>query len=167
MEYIDGVTLKDRWDGLTATEKGIVCGELKTTIAKISHLRQAPNDQFIGNINRGPLRDMVFTGTTFPPVGPFSSATELHDCMSNMFRWPAKLRQPDLNLANLLDPYRKMLPDHCPIHFTHADLNPVNIMVSKESPCRLMAIIDWEQSGWHPSYWEFFKAEMTVKWDSE
>lgn len=121
----------------------------------------------LGNISRGPLSDMVFTGTNFPPVGPFSSATELHDCMSNMFKWPAKVRQPDIDLADVLDPYRDMLPDDCAIHFTHADLNPVNIMVSKDSPCRVMAIIDWEQSGWYPSYWEFFKVEMTTKLGSE
>ncbi|RGP60212.1 phosphotransferase family protein [Fusarium sporotrichioides] len=167
MEYIDGATLEDRWVSLTSTEKEGICRELKTIITNISHLRQAPGDQFIGNINRGSLRDMVFTGTNFPPVGPLSLVTELHDCMSNMFKWPAKARHPNLDLADMIDPYRKLLPDDCPIHFTHADLNPVNIMVSKDSPCRLMAIIDWEQSGWYPAYWEFFKAEMTVKWDSE
>ncbi|CAF3524975.1 unnamed protein product [Fusarium graminearum] len=167
MEYIDGATLKDRWDSLTVTEKEGVCQELKTNITEISRLRQASDDEFIGNISRGPLSDMVFTGTNFPPVGPFSSATELHDCMSNMFKWPAKVRQPDIDLADVLDPYRDMLPDDCAIHFTHADLNPVNIMVSKDSPCRVMAIIDWEQSGWYPAYWDFFKVEMTTKPGSE
>ncbi|UZP36691.1 hypothetical protein NXS19_004507 [Fusarium pseudograminearum] len=167
MEYLEGTTLKDRWDSLTVSEKEGVCEELKTMVNKISHLRQAPGNEFIGSINRGSLEDMIFTGTNFPPVGPFSSITELHDCMSNMFKWPAKARQPDIDLANVLDPYRDLLPDDCAIHFTHADLNPVNIMVSKDSPCRVMAIIDWEQSGWYPAYWEFFKAEMTTKLGSE
>ncbi|PTD03060.1 hypothetical protein FCULG_00009022 [Fusarium culmorum] len=105
--------------------------------------------------------------SSFCPCWSFSSVTEFHNCMSDMFKWPAKMRQPDLDPADILDPYRESLPDNCPIHFTHADLNPVNIMVSEDSPCRVMAILDWEQSGWYPAYWEFCKAEMTTEFDSE
>lgn len=121
----------------------------------------------LGNINRGPLEDFVFTDTTFPPAGPFNSVTQFHNCMSDMFKSPAKIHQPDVDPANILDPYREMLPDDSPICFTHADLNPINIMVSKDSPCHIMAIIDWEQSGWYPAYWEFCKAERTTKLGSE
>jgi hypothetical protein len=87
--------------------------------------------------------------------------------MSDMVKWPAKMRQPDLDPADIPDPYREMLPDDSPICFTHADLNPVNIMVSKDSPCRIVAIIDWEQSGWYPAYWEFCEAELTTELGSE
>lgn len=48
MEYIDGITLRDRWGTLTSTEKEAICEQLKTFIAKMSHLRQVPDDQFIG-----------------------------------------------------------------------------------------------------------------------
>lgn len=48
MEYIEGTTLKDRWDSLTVPEKGSICEELKTTITKLSRLRQEPNSEFIG-----------------------------------------------------------------------------------------------------------------------
>lgn len=40
-------------------------------------------------------------------------------------------------------------------------------MVSKDLPCYIMAILDWEQSGWYPAYWEFCKAERTTKLGSE
>ncbi|KAI1008730.1 hypothetical protein LB504_001257 [Fusarium proliferatum] len=126
MEYIDGATLRDRWDTLSAIEKDGVCGQLGSMVTKMSQLRQAPDDPFIGNVNRGAVRDMVFTDTNFPPAGPFSSLAEFHDY-----------------------------------------LNPVNIMVSKESPCRVLAILDWEQSGWYPAYWEFCKAELTIEPHSE
>ncbi|KAF5637190.1 phosphotransferase family [Fusarium sp. NRRL 52700] len=167
MEYIDGVTLRDRWDTLSAIEKSGVCEQLGSMITKMSRLHQAPGDPFIGNINRGAVRDMVFTDTNFPPAGPFSSAAEFHDCMSDMFKRPATANDPDLDPASITDPYREMLPDDCPIQFTHSDLNPVNIMVSQDSPCRILAILDWEQSGWYPTYWEFCKAELTVELHSE
>ncbi|KAF5535017.1 phosphotransferase family [Fusarium phyllophilum] len=133
----------------------------------MSHLRQAPDDTFVDNINRGDVRDMVFADTNFPPAGPFSSAAEFHDCMSDMFKWPAMANNPELVPTSITDPYREMLPDDCLIHFTHADLNPVNIIVSNDSPCHVLAILDWEQSGWYPAYWEFCKAELTVEAHSE
>ncbi|PNP61593.1 hypothetical protein FNYG_13664 [Fusarium nygamai] len=152
MEYIDGITLRDRWGTLSAIEKDSVCEQLRSMVTKMSHLHQAPDDPFIGNINRGDVRDMVFTDTNFPPAGPFSSAADFHDY---------------LDPTSITEPYREMLPDDCDIHFTHADLNPVNIMVSKDSPCRVLAILDWEQSGWYPAYWEFCKAELTIEPHSE
>ena len=40
-------------------------------------------------------------------------------------------------------------------------------MVSTTSPCRILALIDWRQSGWYPDYWEFCKAAYTAEVDSE
>jgi thiamine kinase-like enzyme len=58
------------------------------------------------------------------------------------------------------DPQRQGLPDDSPVFFTHADLNLVNIIVSSpdDGPARVLAIIDWHQSGWYPAYWEYCKA---------
>lgn len=65
------------------------------------------------------------------------------------------------------DPYREMLPDDAQVVFTHADLHPSNIIVSPDSPSTIVALIDWEQSGWYPDYWEFCKAEYTAEIGSE
>lgn len=47
--------------------------------------------------------------------------------------------------------------------FTHADLNRKNIMVSaraeNNSEPRVVAILDWHQSGWYPLDWEWLKAQ--------
>jgi len=60
----------------------------------------------------------------------------------------------------VLEPYRKDLPDDSEIVFTHGDLHRSNIIVSCTPP-RVAAIIDWEQSGWLPAYWEDCKAHWT------
>jgi thiamine kinase-like enzyme len=46
--------------------------------------------------------------------------------------------------------------------FTHADLQRKNILVlevpaSSPGPRRLevSAVVDWEEKGWYPSYWEY------------
>ena len=41
------------------------------------------------------------------------------------------------------------------IVFTHGDLDPRNILVEEG---HVTGIVDWEQSGWYPGYWEYVKA---------
>jgi hypothetical protein len=41
-----------------------------------------------------------------------------------------------------------------------------NILVSPEgTPARIVAIIDWHQSGWLPEFWEFCKAVYSAYHD--
>ena len=43
-------------------------------------------------------------------------------------------------------------------------------MLSSEgdaSPVRVVAIIDWHQSGWLPAYWEYCKARWTTRHGEE
>jgi aminoglycoside phosphotransferase (APT) family kinase protein len=74
---------------------------------------------------------------------------------------------PGYNPEDIPDPYRQLLPDDAAVVFTHADLHPSNILVSESSPCRVIAWIDWAQSGWYPDYWEFCKAQFTIDSTSE
>lgn len=63
---------------------------------------------------------------------------------------------------------RHGLLDDTPIVFTHGYLHPRNIIVSlpdeegESMPLRVLSIVDWHQSGWYPSYWEYCKAIYTV-----
>jgi thiamine kinase-like enzyme len=64
------------------------------------------------------------------------------------------------------DPNRRLLPDTGEIKFTHADLNPRNIIVSPVNPSRVV-IVDWQQSGWYPDYWEYCKALYATSYKDE
>lgn len=64
------------------------------------------------------------------------------------------------------EPYRKDLPDDSEIVFTHGDLHRSNIIISSTPP-RVAALIDWEQSGWLPAYWEDRKVHWTSTYLSE
>jgi aminoglycoside phosphotransferase (APT) family kinase protein len=46
--------------------------------------------------------------------------------------------------------------------FTHADLNPRNILADQDS--RITGIVDWECAGWYPEYWEYTKAHFGVRY---
>lgn len=48
------------------------------------------------------------------------------------------------------------------IKFTHGDLHRSNVIVSRESPSHVVALVDWHQAGWLPEYWEDRKAHYTA-----
>jgi len=48
------------------------------------------------------------------------------------------------------------------IVFTHADFNMRNILVDPRTR-RLSGIVDWENAGWYPEYWEYTKAYFITK----
>ena len=55
--------------------------------------------------------------------------------------------------------------DNIPIVFTHNDLCAPNVLLSRGTNPRVAAIIDWGQSGWYPSYWEYCKARrVSGRW---
>ena len=56
------------------------------------------------------------------------------------------------------------------IVFTHADMTPANIilsMLSRDGFSSIAAIVDFEQSGWYPAYWEACKSISNASSDTE
>ncbi|EFE43102.1 hypothetical protein TRV_02107 [Trichophyton verrucosum HKI 0517] len=167
MELIKGVTLEQRWGFLGPAERVAICEQLREIILDYRRLQHAPGDFFLGHVNREPLGDIIFTSGNLPPAGPFYSVTELHDWISTVlkmkvqpYHWQGK------ELSEIPDPYRSRLPDDAKVVFTHGDLHPSNIMVS-EVTNKIIAVIDWRQSGWYPDYWEYCKADYTAEINGE
>ena len=109
-------------------------------------------------LNGEALRDSRITSSE--PVGPFSDEASFNDFLvasAEIFMDETKL--PDIR--------SRMREDHR-IVFTHGDLAPRNILVQGG---RIVALIDWEQSGWCPEHWELVKAmwspmaKKDVTWD--
>jgi hypothetical protein len=108
----------------------------------------------IGSITHGPLQDRILVG--HPGIRPFLSVEEFHDHLSWLWRRIAPVPE------KVADPWRKSLPDNCPVVFTHSDLHRKNIMITTTTPTRLLSIVDWEQAGWYPEYWEYCKATYST-----
>lgn len=53
------------------------------------------------------------------------------------------------------------------IKFTHGDLHQSNVLITRSEPFHVLAIVDWEQSGWLPVYWEARKAQYTADRNDE
>lgn len=43
--------------------------------------------------------------------------------------------------------------------FTHGDLSPRNIIVLND---KIVGIVDWEEAGWFPEYWEYVKFFLRI-----
>lgn len=100
--------------------------------------------------------------------GPFHSIKSFNDWL-----FAAATRQrpgPDGFVPGLDrdDMYRDFISDSGNIYFSHGDLTLGNIIVSGAAGSqRIVGIIDWEQSGWYPEYWEYFKLLYGVEYDHE
>ncbi|KAK3292822.1 kinase-like domain-containing protein [Chaetomium fimeti] len=162
MELVPGVTLEDKWPTLDRLERTDVCTQLRTLLTTLRSLRHEPDDEFfLGHVNREPLGDIAFTDGVRPSAGPFQSVAEFHEWMSFQTRIRFEPKFPGKLPWEIIDPWRDGLPDEAAAVFTHADLHPSNIIIANDSS-KIVALIDWRQSGWYPEYWEYCKACYTA-----
>ncbi|KAL2816116.1 phosphotransferase enzyme family protein [Aspergillus granulosus] len=160
--YIRGQTLEQAWDIMEPGERVTICRELRTICDNLRRLQQDPSDTFVGSMTRGPLYDRAFHENFMHEAGPFMTVRDFHNWFTFLCRRP--MADPH---SVPVEPFRDELPDSCEIKFTHGDLHRSNIIVTPHRPYRTLAIVDWEQSGWFPAYWEARKAQYTADWREE
>ncbi len=121
----------------------------------LEELRAVPSPT--GAVTRLGGRELVTLRIGEETMGPFESQEEFKDYLVNRTSSVVAHRLPELH--RLAAPVRAT---HHRICFTHADLHGGNILVKDN---RLAGIIDWDQAGWYPEYWEMTMTErhcMTV-----
>ncbi|OOQ84589.1 hypothetical protein PEBR_29634 [Penicillium brasilianum] len=160
MEYLDAQTLEQAWDSLGSDDRVSISGELRIICANLRHLEQDSEDPFIGSIARSYVCDRAYREDCWLEAGPFNTVQKFHD----WFTWLPRKPMPDPFIVPI-ESERYDLPDDTAIVFTHGDLHRSNILVTRSEPYRVVAIVDWEQSGWMPAYWEARKAQWTVGTD--
>ncbi|RVX68097.1 hypothetical protein B0A52_08236 [Exophiala mesophila] len=137
MQVIEGDTLDKVWDGLTEQERLSYAQQLRQIVTQLHSLE----GDYISSLERGPAvdarRDRNYGG-------PFVDEAEFNTfLLSN-------------TISTTPDIYRKLLESLLShrthrIVFTHGDLSPSNIIVKGGL---IVGIIDWENAGWYPEYWE-------------
>lgn len=168
MEYINGQLLEQAWPSMGYEDKAGICRELRTIFQHLRQVEQDPEDPFVGenipgtlwisdcrqltllfvgNIMKGPLYDRVFHVNYMQEAGPFATVRDFHDWFTFLHRKP----MPD-PYSIPVEPFRHDLPDDCVIKFTHGDLHRSNIIVTPTRPYCILAVVDWEQSGWLPYF---------------
>ncbi|KAI1312840.1 kinase-like domain-containing protein [Xylaria venustula] len=161
MSIVVGKTLREAWPLLTKDDKSAIATELGHIVKALRRVSPDPSGPFIGSVSRGPVQDRFFH---FGYVeGPFLTIKSFQDWM-----FAAATRQqvrPGDDVLVLDDMYRDWLPDTGHIYLTHGDLTLGNIIVSPDAhgAYHIAGIIDWEQAGWYPEYWEYFKLSYGVE----
>ncbi|KAJ5436987.1 hypothetical protein N7445_007872 [Penicillium cf. griseofulvum] len=152
MSFVAGETLHTAWDTFGVSAKSHISRQLASYIQEI---RDMGNIGYIGSIDHGPVTDHSLS--TSIDKGPFDSEQDFNTALINAYQKNA----PKRHIRSFLS---GMLPQSHRILFTHGDIRPQNVMVKDGN---VVAIIDWELSGWYPEYWEFAEALLTWGWQSD
>ncbi|KAH8200232.1 hypothetical protein TruAng_005624 [Truncatella angustata] len=163
MSLIPGKTLREGWPALTEVDKKSICNDLAQIIVALRQVSQGSSNTFIGSISHGTVQDRFFQHDY--EDGPFTTVKSFNDWLL------AAATRTRPGPEGITGPYRDLLPDTGHVYFTHGDLTLGNIIISGGTNSqRIVGIVDWEQAGWYPEYWEYCKllygVEYTHEWRS-
>lgn len=152
MEFVEGDVLRDVWDDGTEEWKNSIVDQLKGYMEELRSIK----GEFIGPVDRTPCVDQFFQDHP-GAFGPFGSEEEFHDGLIKAMR----LSQDNV-WVDMVAEFIKALPSHETV-LTHSDVATRNIIVRD---AKVVAILDWEFSGFYPAYWEYVKACYRPDWSS-
>lgn len=146
MTEVKGRHLEGAWPRLDDKKRVKLIAELRSYVVQLRSLQPThPNPSSVCGLNGTSIRDYRIST---PAVGPFENEAGFNDCL-------IAAADPFMDPDDLSDIRQTMLEDHR-IMFTHGDLAPRNILVDDDGS--VAAIVDWENAGWFPEYWELVKA---------
>ncbi|OAA36782.1 Protein kinase-like domain protein [Beauveria brongniartii RCEF 3172] len=142
MDYVPGQTLEELWPSMSTDEKKSAATQLRGIIQQMQAIEPPPN--YIGRCNGTGVRDTRVRITYDGPVCKDEAEFNEYLISSLFHKIPSVLR------TSIRD---HLQTDHR-IVFTHGDLAPRNIMMQDG---KISGIVDWEDAGWYPEYWELIK----------
>lgn len=153
MEYIDGRPLDQVWDTYSESQKEHILSQLK---GYLDELRQIKGT-FIGSVDGTCCADQFFDGEDNASYGPYDSEMASNDGLVRALEARARNTWTERVVK-----FIRAMPEHG-IVFTHNDWAPRNILLRDG---HVVAILDWEFSGFYPDYWEFVKSLCWPDWQS-
>ncbi|TLD11528.1 hypothetical protein PspLS_11479 [Pyricularia sp. CBS 133598] len=176
MQHLPGMSLDGIWGGMTEGEKTHVIRQLREILTTVRSLSPPP---VFGSVACGPVPQRFFKTPRKDSAitGPFADEAAFHAAMG--------LNVDDQFLARHL-PFAMGRHDRV---LTHGDLQRKNILVVEAPPLSvhgqlggggddnnciteprrfiISGIVDWEEAGWMPSYWEFASIFMYANWSDD
>lgn len=163
MEYFNGRSLNEVWDGLDKQVRVCITEKLRKLFRDLRSI--PPPDYFVG------LRAPMLSGSLFLTSDPTRATNGIFETEDGLIRnMVARYRQEGgESLRNKADYYERVLPQvlrgNGKSVFTHADFQRKNVMVG---PKGNIALIDWASAGWCPTYWEYALALLAcVDWKDD
>ncbi|KAI1939334.1 hypothetical protein LOZ12_004758 [Ophidiomyces ophidiicola] len=145
MSYIPSMTLTEAWPNLNHEGKVSVQEQLEEIFQNLRTLRQ--DDGY-------PLGGVAGEGVKEPRISCFAQEKTFNTAASFVglqFSLSKFLSKSYIQFIQTLQP-----PLTTGSVFTHGDVKKDNIMVEtgENNVCRVTGIIDWEDSGYYPDYFE-------------
>ncbi|CAG7990370.1 unnamed protein product [Penicillium salamii] len=177
MQRVPGVQLNSIWPSLVPSEKDDIVDKLRL-IFDTMRKTECPWPDFFGGLDGGGVHHYLFYSQHGDEkfLGPFSGEPAFVAGLVGNYRASVdrnnhpdyKARFYETYLAGVLQGHRPTL--------THGDVQQKNIMVVENaSPNDQggrsfdIVLVDWENSGWFPDFWEFFCASYPLhfQWDED
>ncbi|KAF1817784.1 phosphotransferase enzyme family protein [Dissoconium aciculare CBS 342.82] len=166
MDFIPGETLEKLLPTLNQQEKDQITQRIKEAVAE---LRRIPSPGYIGGIKKSAIPHDMFWFPGRDPIiaGPFENEAAFNEGLLRRLGTVSSMTESYLDTLREL--FNEALKNHR-IVFTHSDLQPKNIMVHRTSDDEdgidqfQITIIDWEDAGWYPDYWEFCQANVMAQY---
>lgn len=150
MSYVDGEPLDSLWDCCEDDEKkALVCRQVWDLIYQ---LRTIPKPAEFANYFQCSADGTASNDVLIKPLPEQGRDSLASD---------ADLRQRiyEQYFCNFGRRYEEELPHMLPRSentvFTHADIAPRIILLGDGDDCPVIGIVDWENAGWYPEYWEY------------
>jgi len=153
MEFVEGDLLEKIWPNLSSSEKMVILTELNNYIFQMRQI-VCPDGTPIGSVTGGPAIDRRQLSAV--KGGPFWSEKEFNE-------WQLAQLFPDTALSRR-ESYASIHGTDHRIVFSHCDLAFHNIIVRDG---HVVAIIDWEYSGWYPEHWDYCKTRSFLSGTDE
>ena len=180
MENVEGDTLASKWPDLTEAQKTAIVANLKCFLEELRVLLPSPG--YFGSLGRRGLLDEIFSTRDVEPLinGPFRSTYSLNTAMALKYVYGDNGLSP-----YKAEFYRWVLPSVLRGHqldqptFTHGDWQRKNLIIKKVPPRDdvldadhrfdefKVTVLDWENAGWYPEYWEYACAFWSTIWDDD
>lgn len=147
MTCIPGEELEAAWPKLNQSQRDSVVQQLRGFVDELRQLKPPSSlpPGAVCSLKNEPMHESRVASVT--PFGPFANEDSFNRGLLHVIKRFVYQGKID-------DIYSRMRADH-QIVFTHGDFAPRNILVQGD---KIVAVIDWEDSGWLPEYWELLKA---------
>lgn len=143
-DYVPGKPLDEVWPSLDESQRSSIKHQLRSQLDLFRKCTQ----QFIGRINRQPAFNPC-QAIRREYIGPFDTEAEFDKWCLERVKGPFTRCRWEWTLSKL----RKETSTKFVL--THGDLFPRNIMVDDG---KIAGILDWENSGFFPEYFEYARA---------
>lgn len=151
MQHMPGDMLQRKWRFLSSEQRNSIMAQVRNMIEELRAIPQPEPQGWIGSSSRGAFRDFhIRSNETY---GPFPSEAAFNTFRMGCFAKFSYSEEPTTK-ARLARIGREM-PVASDIVFTHGDITRRNLLVDDNA--KVVGIIDWEQAGWRPAYWEKVK----------